>query len=65
MRLKVVRTLKGQTQAEVALILGATRKQVYQWEHAKVVPNSYTRKKLAAWANTPQNILFKGLEESK
>lgn len=62
MRIKLVRTMKKMTQEQLASELGTTRKQVYLWENGLSQPNDYTRKKLADWAQQPEEVLFKGLK---
>lgn len=60
MRIKIVRTMKNQTQKEVAELIGTTRKHFYLWETGKAVPRRYFRIRLAEWAGVPEEILFKG-----
>jgi DNA-binding XRE family transcriptional regulator len=63
MRLKLVRTMKNQSQEEMAEIIGTTRKQIYLWESGKVIPKAYARAKMAKWADVPEEVLFKNCEK--
>lgn len=53
-----IRKGKGQTQQQLADILGTSRKQVHNWEHSKHIPQLYYQQKLSKWARLPIKILF-------
>lgn len=62
MRIKLARTAKGLTQADLAIKIGTSRKHLYRLEHGLVSPNDYTQEKLAQCLNVPKETLFKGVK---